>query len=530
MGGAVVDPGTAVGDARIRPLGDGDPVARHGGHDIIRFVGDSGEFIAAIGMQGTGWWKPIPAGTGTCGLSGDVVACATPDGNGIAIDAATGDDAPAGEYAIDSTPDTAVADDLGAPATLPNGLDAGTGPASSVDTGAGLIIGTGDTLHRVDGDRVEWSKDLPAGTGDLNAVGSGHVRWVVDGGILIIGEPDGVVALDLATGEERWRVDAKVDAWYVDDGELFVQHDGIISVYDLRTPAPADPTAPPTATLPAPPVDAVLADLDGLALLFSSGAGGWSTVSQFGADGAFAGVYTDSDATSAVRAEFHGRFEVVEQIDAHTHRLELAELVVDSPTGTTVRTTSGQTVEYVDNAYGFSEGTDFLLLAPEAPTSAVAADIADSWLRPIGVDVDGAVLGTTVLVNVAPGYAMAANEYAVFPEFEVAPEPTQAAASGYEGTWCPTPESTSSSCFTIAGASVTFEPGGEVYEVHAAPDGSIPGCTRLSAFAPVDGGGPLGSYCPVDVDVVYGALYTGDPHNGEERIFNVQTASLYLRR
>ena len=114
----------------------------------------------------------------------------------------------------------------------------------------------------------------------------------------------------------------------------------------------------------------VLAELEGKTFVFASGAGGWGTDYEMGADGTFTGTYHDSDVDVVRKAEFEGRFEVGEQIDETSYELELAEFTRTSPASGT-EDADGYTIEYQDSVYGFDQCRDFRLLLPDTPTNSL---------------------------------------------------------------------------------------------------------------------------------------------------------------
>ena len=507
----VIDPGPGIGDATLVPLNDRDPVGHRDGTDFLRFVGAEAEFIAAVGEAGVGWLRPIPVGSGECGLSGEVLACATPDGDGLAVQLADGADAPTGDYELERDPEP------DAPATVEG------------------LVAEPEAVRLVDGDEVRWELPLPDRAADLNGIGDAEPRFTSDGRILLIALPDGIVAIDLVTGEERWRIAVPVDGWVVDGDLLHVHHDGVVEVFDLTRPQPGEATPVPTDSVPAPAADAALAELEGRTFAFSSGAGAWSTMVEFDGEGGFTAVFHDSDAMSATRAEFHGRFEAVEQVDEHTHRLELVELVVDSPTGTSETSPEGQRIDFVDMPYGFERGTEFLLLAPGAPGTQFS-DEHRAWLLAFGADPGDGPLERMVLVNVATEYVLV--DIDAEPAPESTPPPTADAAPGaasLDGTWCATPESNPAygGCFVIEGDLVTADDGRQVrLEAHPVDDGS--GCasltgTDLGASGPGDSG-PIGTHCPAGLPIELPDYYTGVDLPDVDRIWNAQTGAMHVRQ
>lgn len=84
-------------------------------------------------------------------------------------------------------------------------------------------------------------------------------------------------------------------------------------------------------------------DLKNIQFVFSSGAGGWSTLLDIRPDGSFEGEYFDSDMGSTGEGypngtvylcDFKGRFTEPEKIDEHTYAVKIASMEYKQEAGT----------------------------------------------------------------------------------------------------------------------------------------------------------------------------------------------------
>ena len=129
-----------------------------------------------------------------------------------------------------------------------------------------------------------------------------------------------------------------------------------------------------------------LDSLNGLSLVFTSGAGAWDTDFTMEADGAFSGTYHDSnmgesgegyDATLYL-CPFTGRFDNLQQINATVYTADIAELNYTYAEGDEwIETQEGARVRYVAaEAYGLTDCTSVTIYLPGTPI----ADIPDDAL------------------------------------------------------------------------------------------------------------------------------------------------------
>lgn len=117
-------------------------------------------------------------------------------------------------------------------------------------------------------------------------------------------------------------------------------------------------------------------ELSGKAFLFSSGVGAWRTYFKLTDNGEFSGVYSDADGSEMVVSEFDGQFDITEEYDEFTYRMDLVSLIVTSETGK-VEHDGERTITYVEEPHGFPSGSDtFELYLPYKPKS----DVSDQYL------------------------------------------------------------------------------------------------------------------------------------------------------
>ena len=89
------------------------------------------------------------------------------------------------------------------------------------------LFSDGQTIVAVKGREVVWQVELAEGSAGVNGFGSdGGPTWTTSGNVLLIAEPSGVLALDIGTGEEVWRIDTPVESWMTTDTTLVVS-DGV---------------------------------------------------------------------------------------------------------------------------------------------------------------------------------------------------------------------------------------------------------------------------------------------------------------
>ena len=119
-------------------------------------------------------------------------------------------------------------------------------------------------------------------------------------------------------------------------------------------------------------------------LIFSSGAGAWASVITLNSDGAFEGVYRDTDMGACgedhpngtvYTAVFSGRFTDIQPLDAYSYSLRLTELTTEKEVG----------AEWIEDGVlykasapaGLVDGEVFIFYLPGAPVDTLPADLLD---------------------------------------------------------------------------------------------------------------------------------------------------------
>jgi len=145
--------------------------------------------------------------------------------------------------------------------------------------------------------------------------------------------------------------------------------------------------------------------LSGRSFEFSSGVGAWATEITFAEDGAFTGVFHDSEMGedgegypngTVYICRFHGQLSGAEQVDSVTWRLTVtaleAEEAVDAET-------IEDGIRYVTaEPYGLAEGDTILLMMAGTPVEGQPEDFY-FWTHLMETDPEAAVLPWAVLWN-----------------------------------------------------------------------------------------------------------------------------------
>ena len=135
-----------------------------------------------------------------------------------------------------------------------------------------------------------------------------------------------------------------------------------------------------------PDDDLTFDDLKNIQFVFSSGAGGWSTLLDVRPDGSFEGEYFDSDMGSMGEAypngtvylcDFKGRFTEPEKIDEHTYAVEIASMEYKREKGTE-EIKDGILYEYTD-VYGLDGADRILIHLPGTPLKSLSEELR-SWI------------------------------------------------------------------------------------------------------------------------------------------------------
>lgn len=157
------------------------------------------------------------------------------------------------------------------------------------------------------------------------------------------------------------------------------------------TPTPSSKpteTAPEVTQTPTPtPANPGLPITTPLELVFSSGAGGWGTAITLNPDGSFTGSYHDSEMGDLDETKypngtvyvcnFSGRFEDIQQQDAHTYAMTLGQLEMDKPKE---ETWIEEGIRYIAaDPYGLESGKTFRLYLPETPLAGLSEEFLSWW-------------------------------------------------------------------------------------------------------------------------------------------------------
>ena len=245
--GTVVDVSTFGRDVSIIPVG---PEQRASyaidGIQLVALEGESGYAVAAIDLEADQvlpqWIVPIAATPSQCVLKRDVLSCASQSYRvtaaapvpieasedtgsrlqparpqsvvvGVAADGALAYGL-SGRSLIDDSGETVV--------ELPDSSAIYYGIAPS-QKGLPTLISDGRTVVAVKGTKVVWSKTLSVGASAVNGFEEGQEpSWQEEGEVLLIAQPDGVLAIDVRSGEELWRIDTPVVSWRADQGTLVI--------------------------------------------------------------------------------------------------------------------------------------------------------------------------------------------------------------------------------------------------------------------------------------------------------------------
>ena len=141
-------------------------------------------------------------------------------------------------------------------------------------------------------------------------------------------------------------------------------------------------------TAPANSVELPLGE-SGKSFMFSSGAGGWSTILEVKADGSFSGLYSDSDMGdtgddypngTVYQSEFTGTFKNITKVDDNTYKMELGDYKTVKENGTKE---IKDDIKYVyTEPYGIEGGKTFYLYTDKKPKSEVTEDFLSwTWLE-----------------------------------------------------------------------------------------------------------------------------------------------------
>lgn len=152
---------------------------------------------------------------------------------------------------------------------------------------------------------------------------------------------------------------------------------------------------------------------------FSSGVGAWSTELTIEADGAFTGLYVDSDMGDTGEGypdgtryvcEFSGQFTRPEPVDGTTWSMKIEAMELDHPADGAEEYADG--VRYVySEPYGLEDAEELLLYSPRTPAADLPEDFLN-WIRgPYGWSpTEEGTLGIWGIYSVSQGYGFAGFE------------------------------------------------------------------------------------------------------------------------
>lgn len=143
---------------------------------------------------------------------------------------------------------------------------------------------------------------------------------------------------------------------------------------------------------------------DGLSMMFSSGAGAWSTNISLNADGSFSGDFHDTDMGSYTIEEcnFTGAFSIVEKIEDYAYKMKLEKLETAHEEGeeSIYDLGDGQLLYVVQSSpYGIENGEEFVFYLPSTPVS-VLDEVFLTYNHNQRAEGDNQTLGCYGLYNV----------------------------------------------------------------------------------------------------------------------------------
>lgn len=109
---------------------------------------------------------------------------------------------------------------------------------SDSTSGADISVFTdGGVVAAVRGGEVVWELVLPDGSQEVNTQADG-VAITVGGPVVVIGEPSGLMGVDIEDGEEVWRIDGSVDSWFARGDTLMVAGAGDVHLLQFPSDSP----------------------------------------------------------------------------------------------------------------------------------------------------------------------------------------------------------------------------------------------------------------------------------------------------
>ncbi len=98
--------------------------------------------------------------------------------------------------------------------------------------GGTWVFTDGEQIIVVEGGSVTWERKLSAGSAPVNVPNSA-CSVTMSGSVLLVGEPEGIVALNLEDGKEMWRLEASVDSWLASGDTLLVAGEGDVRLLEF---------------------------------------------------------------------------------------------------------------------------------------------------------------------------------------------------------------------------------------------------------------------------------------------------------
>lgn len=122
---------------------------------------------------------------------------------------------------------------------------------------------------------------------------------------------------------------------------------------------------------------------DGLVLMYSSGAGAWSTNLYLNSDGSFTGDFNDTDIgeLTVYECNFSGKFSQIEKIEDYAYKMHLESIKTDNEEGeeSFYDMGDGNVLKVVQStAYGVDGGDEFILYLPNTPMDVLDEEFL-SW-------------------------------------------------------------------------------------------------------------------------------------------------------
>ena len=254
---AAVSVSTFGPEVQLAPIGSGATSLHEiDGTTLIGLQSGPTFGVAAVASGGEGgvaqWIVPVGS-LSDCSLEGDILSCGSDwtyqvsGGNATLVEDG-GESGGAGEATVDKheekesgKPSTGnrydidggrIIDSDGAPIFDFGSEDRQIYVLEPSGKGGVWLFSDGQTVVGLKGREVLWQVDLADGSAGVNGFGSDSgPSWTTSGHVLLIGEPGGVLALDINTGEAAWRIPTAVESWMATDTALVVSDGTDLTTY-----------------------------------------------------------------------------------------------------------------------------------------------------------------------------------------------------------------------------------------------------------------------------------------------------------